>query len=180
MGTQSPFTKVQLFTGMIYDASMSTSDLFNIVEAPFKASIDSFSDTFDFNHSSYYTAEMGFPLKRLFVSFDRLVSPESAYQYKEISNRIESQFMTHNKRHVNIDPGILSLHNILLFSTKNFSHRIACGQGIYTELTLLYQKGCFKSLDWTYPDFKHSKIQHYFLSLRKRYHTKLQSGDTSS
>ena len=173
MGQVNPFTKVQLFTGIIVHPNIQVDQVYTSLESEFGLVIDSVSDLYEFDHSTYYQAEMGKNLKRLFVSFKDIVSPDLAYKYKVKSNRIETLYVQDNRRSLNIDPGILSLHNILLFSTKNFSHRIACGQGIYIELTLLFRNDSYVSLDWTYPDFKQSNIQDYFLELRKRYHKKL-------
>ena len=46
-------------------------------------------------------------------------------------------------RRVNLDPGLLSLANLILATTKNRSHRIPLFDGIYAELTLLYAKKQF-------------------------------------
>ena len=173
MGNPPLFTPVQLFTGVIYQNQSLFNDICSYLEKNFKMTIESISDVFMFDHSSYYNSEMGDSLKRVFISFDRIVSPDIAYNFKIKSNEIESNFINQTKRQCNIDPGILSLHNIVLFSTKNFSHRIACGQGIYSELTLLYHGQKFKSLEWTYPDFKQLKIQDFFKSLRSNYQNKL-------
>ena len=176
MGQAKPFTKVQLFAGLIFQNTVDVNSIFSELESQFNSNIDTVSDIFNFDHSTYYQAEMGHDLKRIFISFKSLIEPDLAYRYKGISNKIEMDYTNDNCRYINIDPGILSLHNILLFSTKNFSHRIACGQGIYTELTLLFSKEGYTSLAWTYPDYKHVNIQNYFLKLRKRYHKKLADG----
>ena len=39
----------------------------------------------------------------------------------------------------NLDPGMLSLHNLVLASTKGFAHRIYMREGIYAELALLFE-----------------------------------------
>ena len=56
-------------------------------------------------------------------------------------------------RVANIDPGYLEPSKLVLYSTKNFSHRIYVGNGIFAEVTLIYEHGDFKFLPWTYPDY---------------------------
>ena len=173
MARLASFNKVQLFTGIIYNSTICLTTLYQDLEYYFDNSITLTSDCFSFDHSTYYNTEMGNPLNRIFIGFETLISPENASHYKVLSTTVENKYLNNKKRNVNIDPGILSLHNLILFSTKNFSHRIHCSQGIYSELTLLYQKNCFQSLDWTYPDFKQLGIQTYFLKLRHDYYQKL-------
>ena len=173
MASLALFNKVQLFTGVIYNATVCLTTLYQDLEHYFNNSITLISDRFAFDHSTYYNTEMGDSLNRIFIGFETLISPEQASHYKVLATTIENKYLSNKKRNVNIDPGILSLHNLILFSTKNFSHRIPCSQGIYAELTLLYQKNQFQALDWTYPDFKQTGIQTYFLTLRHNYHQKL-------
>ena len=54
---------------------------------------------------------------------------------------------------------MILLHNLVLYSTKNYAHRIACNKHIYSELTLLFVKKQVKILEWTYPDFFKQAIQ---------------------
>ena len=61
-------------------------------------------------------------------------------------------------RKVNLDPGILSLANLVLASTKDFSHRIYLKDGIFSEVTLVYEKKRFKALPWTYPDYTEPEV----------------------
>jgi hypothetical protein len=72
-----------------------------------------------------------------------------------------------HKRRVNLDPGLLSLYNLVLASTKSFAHRIYLRDGIYAEVTLLYQAGKFSPLAWTYPDYQTDVCQEFLLRCRK-------------
>ena len=173
--TNRTFTPVQLFTGIIFNKDVSIDVLTQELEDTFNHKITMISDLYPFNHSSYYTNEMGLDLQRYFVCFNELVAPETAYKYKSLSINLEERHKKNNKRIFNLDPGIISLHNLILYSTKNFAHRIACNQGIYAEVTLLFQKNAINVLDWTYPDFQQQAIQQYFLNVRSTYHSKLRS-----
>ena len=172
--TKSLFSPVLLITGILISPKLKIKDIFTQLEQSFNNSIESVSEPFPFDHSNYYEPEMGPNLQRLFVCFKDLIDPETGYLYKCRSNQIETQFSIKNNRYVNLDPGILSMHNLLLYSTKNYSHRIPCNKGIYAELTVLFKKHSVKTLQWTYPDFKQQAIQQFLLEIRKQYSIKLK------
>jgi hypothetical protein len=69
---------------------------------------------------------------------------------------------------VNIDPGLLSEERFILATGKNFTHRIYLKDGIYADLTLIYQQEGFKSLPWTFPDHQDPKLLHYLNMLRQK------------
>jgi len=47
---------------------------------------------------------------------------------------------------------LLTLHNLVLATTRDYAHRVYVRDGIHAELTLLYRSGGRQSLPWTYPD----------------------------
>ena len=57
----------------------------------------------------------------------------------------------------------------VLASGKNFSHRIYIGGGIYADLTLIYQKGSFQKLPWTYPDYSDDGMLKFLEQVRNKY-----------
>jgi hypothetical protein len=121
-----------------------------------------------FSFTSYYEKEMGPDLTRQWVGFDGLVEPDQLYDFKLTTGLLEKRFHgPNNKRRVNLDPGVLSLHNLVLASTKGFAHRIYLRDGIYAELTLLFQAGRFQPLAWTYPDYQTEVCQEFLLRCRK-------------
>ncbi len=90
---------------------------------------------------------------RQWIVFDKLITPDILVKVKHTTNDIEKKYLNERGgRKINIDPGILSLSNLILASTKNFSHRIYLGKGIYAEVTLIYKNKTFTPLEWTYPD----------------------------
>jgi hypothetical protein len=107
---------------------------------------------FDFTH--YYDGEMGTPIRRFFVSFGRLVDPSELAGIKCLANAIEDGFREVGRRKVNLDPGLLCLSRFVLATTKESSHRVALHSGIWAEVTLLYEKGSFRPVEWTYPDYR--------------------------
>ena len=122
-----------------------------------------------FDRTRYYEKEMGWPLHRRFVSFERLISPDLIVSIKLESNELEGQYVQEGKRLVNIDPGYISLERLVLATGKNYVHRIYLGRGIYADLTLVFKRGSFRPLEWTYPDYGDPKTIEMFNSLRKRY-----------
>jgi len=63
---------------------------------------------------------------------------------------------------VNLDIGFLSLENFILATTKNFSHRVYLGQGIFADLTYQFSKGELRAFDWTYPDYLDGQKRDFF------------------
>jgi hypothetical protein len=70
---------------------------------------------------------------------------------------------------VNIDPGYLVHERFVLATGKNFTHRIHLAEGIYADLTLIYTKGAFQTLPWTYPDYADEKMLFFLEGVRKKY-----------
>ncbi|MEO0127010.1 MAG: DUF4416 family protein [candidate division WOR-3 bacterium] len=121
------------------------------------------SEVIPFIHTTYYNKEMGENLLRQWVLFEKLIYPDLLVDLKHKSNEIENKFLSGNGgRMINIDPGLISLSNIILASTKNYSHRIYLGKGIYAEVTLIYKDHQFRPLEWTYPDYREEKALKFF------------------
>ncbi|MBW1720576.1 MAG: DUF4416 family protein [Deltaproteobacteria bacterium] len=130
-----------------------------------------------FDRTRYYEREMGWPLHRLFVSFERLVSPDSLVETKLWTNTLESRYLEGTRRRVNIDPGHLSLERLVLATGKNYTHRIYLSKGIYADLTLVFKRGSFRPLEWTYRDYAEPRIISYFNAVRERYKRQLRGID---
>lgn len=125
------------------------------------------SDIILFTHTAYYNKEMGENLFRQWVLFQKLVFPDILVELKHKSNEIEKKFLNKDGgRIINIDPGLVSLNNIVLASTKNYTHRVYLGKGIYAEVTLIYKQGQFRPLEWTYPDYHEKTALRFFTEAR--------------
>ena len=131
--------------------------------------IDLVSRWLSFDFTDYYTAEMGSPLYRRLLAFKQLIAQDHLPDIKHLTNGLEAHLADAEGRTVNIDPGYLLQERLVLATGKNFSHRIYLRRGIYADLTLIYRKGRFESLPWTYPDYKDSRLQHFLLKVRKKY-----------
>jgi hypothetical protein len=111
-------------------------------------------EPYPFTQTDYYEKEMGAPLYKRLVAFERLVQPDELASDKLITNFIEADLSTGGRRAVNLDPGYLDAARLVLASTKDHAHRILLERGIYGEITLLYRDGSFQPLPWTYPDYR--------------------------
>jgi hypothetical protein len=131
--------------------------------------MDLVSRWFAFDYTEYYVPEMGRPLFRRIVAFKHLIDQEQLADIKHQTNAIESDLTADGRRRVNIDPGYLLLERLVLATGKNFSHRIYLRRGIYADLTLIYRKGRFESLSWTYPDYADERLQEFLFKVRKKY-----------
>ena len=131
---------------------------------------------FSFHFSSYYEKEMGEPLWRSWIGFESLIKPSDISSVKKCCYEIEKKEMVEGKRQINLDPGFLSLHNFILTSFKNFAHRIPLGKSVYGDLTLVYsEKEGFKTLPWTYPDYKTDAFLKFLSQIRKKYRIQIRN-----
>jgi len=137
-------------------------------------SIDTVSSWFSFDYTDYYESEMTAPLFRRMLTFKELVRQSALAEIKILTNEIETNYSRGKKRRVNIDPGYMLKERFVLATGKNFSHRIYIGKKIYADLTLIYTKGDFEKLPWTYPDYSDQKMLSFLRQVRKKYITDLE------
>jgi len=127
------------------------------------------SPWFEFNWTQYYETEMGSGLRRRMAAFGPLIGQDRLPAIKQQTNALESRYMDGENRRVNIDPGYLLPERFVLATGKNFTHRIYLGDQVYADLTLIYQKGEFQTLPWTYPDYAQADIQAFLTRVRSKY-----------
>ncbi len=128
-----------------------------------------------FDYTRYYESEFGPGLVRRFVSFQRLVEQDCLVEVKIFACQIEQELGHQGKRRVNIDPGLITAERLVLATGKNFTHRIYLGKGIYADLTLIYQKGRFRPLQWTYPDYASDESLIFWKKVRSFYLDQLKA-----
>lgn len=172
-----PFHPVKLICGII----ASKESVFEIAGRRLQVlygSIDLKSPLIDFTFTNYYEKEMGKNLKRQFLSFEQLISPERLSDIKLCSNRLEREMREENgvgHRIVNLDPGYLTASALFMATAKDFAHRVPMKNGIYAHLELMFGKADVRTLSWTYPDFKTAQYQEFFLTVRKQYLKQLKT-----
>ncbi len=139
---------------------------------------DFISDVWSFTETQYYKNEMGTDVLRQFLSIERLIRPGRLARTKHKTNLIERKLakdFNYLPRPVNLDPGIIEPSKLVLATTKNFSHRIYIGKGMYAETTLRYHKGLWQHFDYTFPDYHRSEYHAFFEKVRQRLLEQLKS-----
>lgn len=134
--------------------------------------IDAVSEVYPFTFSDYYTDEIGDGLIKQFISFSNLIDPVQLVDVKLMSNAMEQATPRPDGRAgraVNIDPGYITAAKLILATTKDYSHRIYLGKGIYAEVTLQFRHGTFIPFEWTYPDYRTVMVLTYFSHVRTLY-----------
>lgn len=126
------------------------------------------SQDIPFDFTRYYEAEFGPGLVRRWIGIAGLVAQDRLVELKLACGKLERDLAVAGCRTVNIDPGLLTLHSLVLATTKAYAHRIYLHDGIYAELTLRYQHGRFEPLDWTYPDYRSAACQEFLVSCRRQ------------
>ena len=162
---------VMLFSSIIY--RQNPDEVLTLLKKKFGNTIYQ-SIELPFDYTDYYKAEMGPGLKRMIAAFEQLVPRDFMPEAKIKSNEIEDIFLSDVKRGVNIDPGILSLENVCLATTKPYSHRIYLSRGIWAEVTLIYKGETYSSLEWTYPDYASKELRSIFKEIRNIYKGRLK------
>jgi len=166
MAEISDVMPVKLFIGIIFkDEEIKIK---NEVENIY-GKIDYMSPIFPFEFTDYYKGEMGNNLLRRFYSFETLIVPDMIVDIKLMTNELEKKFLEENKRKVNLDPGYMDYHKIVLPSAKFGGQKVYLGKGIYGDITLWYEKGKFKPFPWTFLDFKSGLYDKVFLEMRTKY-----------
>jgi hypothetical protein len=158
----------KLIFGLIYrEATLARScwEALELLAGPW----DYISAVTAFAFTGYYEKEMGAPLFRRWGCSQRLVSQDQLPAIKLKTNELESRWLLGGRRQINVDPGILSAERLVLATGKNFIHRIYLGSGVFGDLTLIYSKGSYRPLDWTYPDYRTPETIAMFNILRSRY-----------
>ena len=168
MGKTEAPPAVKLIIGLIYKDGSALSRLEPILVRRF-GPIDLRSEEFIFSYTEYYENEMGPGLKRRFITFRRLLKAERQWKVKLFTNEIEKRFAQDGRRTVNIDPGYISLGKLVLFTTKDYVHRVYLGDGIYGEATLFFKHNGFQPYNHTYPDYRTAGYIGFFNSARAAY-----------
>lgn len=168
MSRPSPPSPAKLIIGFFTPEKRLCARVVSDVERQF-GPVDYISRWLPFDYTGYYTAEMGKPLFRRMISFKHLIGQEQLPHIKKYTNELEQQWARNGQRRINFDPGYLLPSRFVLATGKNFAHRIYIGHKIYADLTLLYEKGRFQTLPWTYPDYADPGLQAVLGQIRDNY-----------
>ena len=168
MSRLTPPEPVKLFVGAFSADPDALDEVFKALEGSF-GPVDWRSPAMMFDRTRYYEKEMGRPLHRRFAAFERLIPPEFLVDVKIATAEVEEARSEGGRRKVNIDPGYVSAERLVLATGKNYVHRIYLGRGVYADLTLVFSRGAFRALQWTYPDYAAPELIDQFNELRARY-----------
>ena len=171
MAEIKPFSPVKLICGIIASKEATFIKAEERLVQLF-GPVDTASSLFIFNYTDYYEKQMGKGLKRKFLSFTDLISPEKLGEIKTQTNELEEKIreeLKEGRRVINLDPGYLTKSALIMATAKDFAHRIPLQQGIYAHLELLFSKKTFKTLDWTYPDYRTEEYHKFFTEVRRIY-----------
>jgi hypothetical protein len=132
-----------------------------------------------FPETRAYSRSMGPDLKRQFFFLLEPFPQDGLAAVKRRTLEIEARARSRERwaveRPLNIDPGILNDCRVILASTKDHSHRLYRGQGIWEEITLVYRRpegggpAAFQALPWTYPDFRQASHRELFERARRKH-----------
>lgn len=129
--------------------------------------IDVRGEVFNFNYTDYYREEMGENLKKRSLSLEKLKDREELVGVKHLTRKLEEKYAVNKRRRYNIDPGYLTLNNVVLATSKDHPHRIYLGSGVFAQVTLIYSRGEWEPLHWTYPDYTSKEAKHFFHRARQ-------------
>ncbi len=128
-----------------------------------------------FDLTDYYEPEFGRGLQRRFFAFEGLIPQDSLVEVKLDTWAMELEHSKGGKRNFNIDPGILTLERLVLATGKNYTHRIYLGKGVFGDLTLIFRKGSYRGLEWTYRDYLTDESISFWNMVRKAYRDELKA-----
>jgi hypothetical protein len=141
--------------------------------------LDFQSNVWPFTQTNYYKDQTGENILRQFVSVEKLTKPGKLAKIKLKTNKLEQKLAAKSNldlpRPVNLDPGIIEPAKLVLATTKNYSHRIYIGKKMYAEATLIFDKGSWTPLPYTYPDYRQKSYHDFFSKVRTRLLEQLKS-----
>ncbi len=166
MRKPSPPEPVLLFVAMLYREEQYFSAAREGLRERFgETAVE--SRPLPWDYSDYYSEELGSPILRRFLFFRDLIRREDLSDIKHVTIEMEGRLSTGEKRNINLDPGYLTPYNVILASTKNYSHRVYIGKGIFAEVTLVYKNGRYRSHLFTYRDYASDAYAEIFSKARQ-------------
>ena len=169
---------VKLIIGILAANQDCLQTAVKTIEAKF-GEIDFQSDVWPFTQTDYYKDQTGENILRQFVSIEKLIDPAKLADIKHKTNKLEQKLAAKSAaglpRPVNLDPGLIEPSKLVLATTKNYSHRIYIGKKMFAEVTLIYDKGNWQSLPYTYPDYRQQCYFDFFEKVRTKLLEQLKS-----
>ena len=125
-----------------------------------------------FDVGGYYATEMGGDLHQELIALGTPRPPDDLADWKHQTNAIEGNLArsiddARRPRPVNLDCGYLTEAKFVLATTKNRSHRIYIGRGMFAEITLTFVAGRWTPSSWTYPNYRHPDVARFAAETRR-------------
>ncbi|AYF44283.1 MULTISPECIES: DUF4416 family protein [Halobacteriovorax] len=161
MSDLRPATDALLFISVLYNhKKCNLEDIIATLGSGYERPIIFKHDFFPMKE--YYSKEMGEELSRSFIFYPKPISREELVSIKVYCDELEKGHQQTSGRSFNLDPGLITLDQVLLSSGKPYSHRIYLKDGVYAELTYQFKANSYHQLEWTYPDYQHPEIIQQF------------------
>lgn len=173
MSTPEEPGRVKLITSLFSPRKELIHEVVNTMTDLF-GPVDWMSPPLFFDRTRYYAREMGWPLHRRFITFQELIPPTDLISVKLETNKIEGEYLDGENRLLNVDPGYISAERLILATGKNYIHRVYLGRGIFADLTLIFKKGTFIPLEWTYRDYSDPEMIETLNQIRETYMNELR------
>lgn len=165
--------RVKLVSGLLSADSQLLESSKKILQK-YYGPIDLESSIVPFDFTNYYDKELGSGILRQFVSFSKLICPESISKIKLNTIHIEKKkFSVDCNRKVNIDPGFIALDKLVVVTTKDATYRVYLGRKIYAQSMLYFQDKTYNDWPWTYQDYKTEIAIKFFNNVREIYRKQL-------
>lgn len=165
MGKPRPPEKAVLFVSSLYSKESVYTSSLKTLKAAF-GSVLFESESFPWQFSAHYNDELGSPLYKRFIFFNKVIEPSLIIDAKHLTNDLEIKLSHNSKRAVNLDPGYMTLAKVVLASTKNYSHRVYLGKNIYGELALFFKDNAFRPAFYTYHDYRSEPVLKILMDVR--------------
>jgi len=167
MAHVKPVPKVKLLIGVMYKDRGVLNKTVEILKERF-GDIESTLE-YDFDFTDYYEEETGKELKKQILIFKNLIEREILAEIKNWANDTEDKLTESGKRKINLDPGYLTMHNVVLASAKEMPHKIYIGKGMFGDVVLEYKNKSFQHSNHTFPDFRSDKVKDFLNKVRENY-----------
>lgn len=164
--TKAP-NPVKFFVAVLYAENKYLEKAREILQHTW-GTLDFEGDAHHFDVTNYYEPEMGSPILRKLVSFERLYCPTLLVEMKLKCNSIEQEMAIEGKRTVNLDAGYLDHNKVLLASAKEAGQKVYLDKGIYADLAGRYKNGKYQPFEWSFPDFRDGRYDNELLVMRKK------------
>lgn len=174
MSRPLPPAPCTLILGLLRSPGVDRERVASALEEVF-GSLEAATGEEPFTQSGYYDREMGGGLLRSFAALRGSREPGELAALKLAANALEGEWAGPAGRAVNIDPGLLTLTQVVLASAKPAAHRVYLGRGIYGEVELVFERGTFRPLPWTYPDYREARAVAFFNGVREVHKRRLRN-----